>query len=417
MDLLWLPVLLTFAGIPQSRSSERCDDWGLDTTKQTQVYEGEPAYIQCPLFEHYLKFNYSTAHSAGLTLIWYWVGQDQDLEEPINFRLPDNRISKEKDLIWFRPTLLNDTGNYTCMLRNTTYCSKVAFPLEVIQKKSCFKSAMKVPKEYIYLEHTLQVVKCPHTEGFFPSSVKPEVSWYMNCNKVINFDKVEVNGTEIIFTYALTSNAGFYTCVVTYPENGRMFNLTRTMEVKVVASPHYATPPQIFYPNDDIIYDKEPGEELELPCKVRFPFLKDSKSEIWWTIDGRKPDETMNVTISQSENVSIIGDKTITRVLSIKKVTSDDLKRNYTCHARNDKGDSSKQAIVKQLVVPPRYTVELACGFAVTIVLIIILIVVYHVYWLEMVLFYRAHFGTDEAILDRRKKILWQLLGEMIIII
>ncbi|XP_072474960.1 interleukin-1 receptor accessory protein isoform X2 [Notamacropus eugenii] len=403
MELLWLPVLITFAGIPQSSASERCDDWGLDTTKQTQVYEGEPAYIQCPLFEHYLKFNYSTAHSAGLTLIWYWIGRDQDLEEPINFRLPDNRISKEKDLIWFRPSLLNDTGNYTCMLRNTTYCSKVAFPLEVIQKSNCFKSSMKVPMEYIYLEHTLQVVKCPNIEGFFPSSVKPKVSWYMNCDEVNNFNKIVVNGTELIFAYVFASNAGFYTCVVTYPENGRMFNLTRTMEVKVVASPHYATPPQMFYPNDDIIYEKEPGEELELLCKVHFPFLKDSKSEIWWTIDGRKPDDTMNVTINQSDDVSAIGDNTISRVLSIKKVTSDDLKRNYTCHARNAKGESVKQAIVKQLVVPPRYTVELACGFAVTIVLIIILIVVYHVYWLEMVLFYRAHFGTDEAILDGKE--------------
>ncbi|XP_043850487.1 interleukin-1 receptor accessory protein isoform X2 [Dromiciops gliroides] len=403
MELFCLPILLMLAGIPQSSASERCDDWGLDTMRQIQVYEGEPAHIQCPLFEHFLKFNYSTAHSAGLTLIWYWIGQDQDLEEPINFRLPDNRISKEKDLIWFRPTLLNDTGNYTCMLRNTTYCSKVAFPLEVIQKNSCFKSAMKVPTEYIYLEHTMEIVKCPNIEGFFPSSVKPKVDWYMNCIKVNNFNKVEVNGTEIIFTYVLQANAAFYTCVVTYPENGRTFNLTRTVEVKVVASPYRATRPNIFSPNDLISYDKEAGEELELPCKVYFPFLKDSKNEIWWTIDGRKPDDTMNITINQSESVSNIGDKTIIRILSIKKVTSEDLKRNYTCHARNAKGESVKQAIVKQIVVPPRYTVELACGFAVTIVLIIVLIVVYHVYWLEMVLFYRAHFGTDETILDGKE--------------
>ena len=50
-------------------------------------------------------------------------------------------------------------------------------------------------------------------------------------------------------------------------------------------------------------------------------------------------------------------------------------------------------------VVAPRYTVELACGFGVTVLLVVVLIVVYHVYWLEMVLFYRAHFGTDETIL------------------
>lgn len=50
-------------------------------------------------------------------------------------------------------------------------------------------------------------------------------------------------------------------------------------------------------------------------------------------------------------------------------------------------------------VIAPRYTVELACGFGATVLLVVILIVIYHVYWLEMVLFYRAHFGTDETIL------------------
>lgn len=52
-------------------------------------------------------------------------------------------------------------------------------------------------------------------------------------------------------------------------------------------------------------------------------------------------------------------------------------------------------------VVAPKYTVELACGLGATILLIVVLIVIYHVYWLEMVLFYRAHFGTDETILGK----------------
>lgn len=147
--------------------------------RQIQVFEDEPARIKCPLFEHFLKYNYSTAHSAGLTLIWYWTRQDRDLEEPINFRLPENRISKEKDVLWFRPTLLNDTGNYTCMLRNTTYCSKVAFPLEVVQKDSCFNSPMKLPVHRLYLEYGVQKITCPNVDGFFPSSVKPTITWYM----------------------------------------------------------------------------------------------------------------------------------------------------------------------------------------------------------------------------------------------
>ncbi|XP_063476614.1 interleukin-1 receptor accessory protein isoform X3 [Symphalangus syndactylus] len=404
MTLLWCVVSLYFYGILQSDASERCDDWGLDTMRQIQVFEDEPARIKCPLFEHFLKFNYSTAHSAGLTLIWYWTRQDRDLEEPINFRLPENRISKEKDVLWFRPTLLNDTGNYTCMLRNTTYCSKVAFPLEVVQKDSCFNSPMKLPVHKLYIEYGIQRITCPNVDGYFPSSVKPTITWYMGCYKIQNFNNVIPEGMNLSFLIALISNNGNYTCVVTYPENGRTFHLTRTLTVKVVGSPKNAVPPVIHSPNDHVVYEKEPGEELLIPCTVYFSFLMDSRNEVWWTIDGKKPDDiTIDVTINESISHSRTEDETRTQILSIKKVTSEDLKRSYVCHARSAKGEVAKAATVKQKVPAPRYTVELACGFGATILLVVILIVVYHVYWLEMVLFYRAHFGTDETILDGKE--------------
>ncbi|KFO33156.1 Interleukin-1 receptor accessory protein [Fukomys damarensis] len=381
---------------------ERCDDWGLDTMRQIQVFEDEPARIKCPLFEHFLKFNYSTAHSAGLTLIWYWTRQDRDLEEPINFRLPENRISKEKDVLWFRPTLLNDTGNYTCMLRNTTYCSKVAFPLEVVQKDSCFKSSMKLPVEKLYVEDGIQKITCPNVDGYFPSTVKPNVTWYMDCSLIKDFHNVLPDGMNLSFFIPFTSNNGNYTCVVTYPENGRVFSFTRSVTVKVVGSPKDASPPNIISPNDRVIYEKEPGEELLIPCRVYFSFIMDSHDEVWWTIDGKKPDDiAVDITISESSSYSKTEDETRTQVLSIKKVTSEDLRRTYVCHARNAKGEVDRAATVKQKA--PRYTVELACGFGATVLLVVILIVVYHVYWLEMVLFYRAHFGTDETILDGKE--------------
>ncbi|XP_073088015.1 interleukin-1 receptor accessory protein isoform X3 [Manis javanica] len=396
------PIPAPFAAPAQLPKKERCDDWGLDTMRQIQVFEDEPARIKCPLFEHFLKYNYSTAHSAGLTLIWYWTRQDRDLEEPINFRLPENRISKEKDVLWFRPTLLNDTGNYTCMLRNTTYCSKVAFPLEVVQKGSCFNSSMKLPLHKLYLEYGIQKITCPNVDGYFPSSVKPNITWYMGCQKIYNFHNVIPEGMNLSFLIPLTSNNGDYTCVVTYLENGRTFHLTRSLSVKVVGSPKDASPPLIFSPNDLVVYEKEPGEELLIPCTAFFTFVKDSHNEVWWTIDGKKPDDTtIDVTVNESVSETKTEDETRTQILSIKKVTAEDLKRNYVCHARNAKGEVDKPAKVKQKA--PRYTVELACGFGATVLLVVILIVVYHVYWLEMVLFYRAHFGTDETILDGKE--------------
>ncbi|XP_041261953.1 interleukin-1 receptor accessory protein isoform X1 [Onychostruthus taczanowskii] len=389
------------------RGSERCDDWGVDTMKQIQIYDGEPAKIKCPLFETFLKYNYSTAHSAGLTLIWYRIAQDRDLEEPINYRLPDNHISKDKDTLWFWPALLNDTGNYTCMLRNTTYCSKVAFPLEVVPKDqhSCVSHSIKPMEEMFYLEHANQKITCPDIDGFYPASVTPTVKWYLNCNLVDGFYERYPQGPRLVIGIVRSAYKGNYTCIVTFKDHGRTYNLTRTIKMKVVGSPNKALPPQFTSPNEKVVYELEAGDDLILPCEVFFTFLKDSRTEVWWTIDGRNTDDITDpkIKVTQSEITRDFEDKTLVRTLTVAKATAEELKRNYTCHARNAKGEERSQAVVRVKVVAPKYTVELACGLGATILLVVVLIVIYHVYWLEMVLFYRAHFGTDETILDGKE--------------
>lgn len=41
-------------------------------------------------------------------------------------------------------------------------------------------------------------------------------------------------------------------------------------------------------------------------------------------------------------------------------------------------------------------SLELGCGLGVTLVLMLLLFVIYHVFWLELLLLYRSWFGTDE---------------------
>ncbi|XP_075427156.1 interleukin-1 receptor accessory protein isoform X2 [Ascaphus truei] len=338
--------------------------------------------------------------------MWYWTGQGKDLEEPINIRLPDNRISKEKDTLWFRPALVNDTGNYTCMLRNTTYCSRIAFPWEVLQKDpgSCVSQAEKSDVVEFPLQH-IGKLPCPDTEGYFPANVTPTVKWYMNCNLVDGFNERHPKGLILIFTTVRLHYEGNYTCIVTYEENGRQYNLTRTSPVKVIGAPEDEKPPTIVIPSDKTTYEFAAGEDLHLSCQVEFSFVKGSRNDIWWTVDGKNAEENtdpkMNVTTSVIDDIA--GAKTIRKDLSIQHITAEQLMQNYTCSARNRLGALSQQARVKLKVGTPRYITELACGFGVTVFLVVCLIVVYHVYWLEMVLFYRAHFGTDETIGDGKE--------------
>ncbi|XP_069068885.1 interleukin-1 receptor accessory protein isoform X2 [Pleurodeles waltl] len=406
MKVACLLIALCVGGGWQVNASERCDDWGLVTMKLNQVYDGEPARIKCPLFQDFLKHNYSTAHSAGLTLMWYWTRQDRDLEEPINFRLPDNRITKEKEMLWFKPATLNDTGNYTCMLRNTTYCSKVAFPLEVLQKEpgSCASQWAK-PESIQFPSGHLEVLTCPDIDGYYPVNVTPSVTWYLDCHVVYNYYERYPQGVNLTFANVLMRYEGNYTCVLTFEDNGRKYNLTRTTTMKVIGSPNNARPPTIIQSSEKVSYAFEAGEEARLPCQVHFSFVLGSRTDVWWTIDGKNVEDRMDarINITSSVDEQDLGVKTILSVLSIKDCTADDLKRNYTCFARNDKGQVSWQIPVKLKVPPARYVTELACGLGVTLFLVVALIVVYHVYWLELVLFYRAHFGTDETVGDGKE--------------
>ncbi|KAM3834908.1 interleukin-1 receptor accessory protein isoform 2-T2 [Vipera latastei] len=398
---LWAPSLLV-------STSERCDDWGVDTMKHKPVYSGEPARITCPLFVAFVKHNYSTAHSAGLTLIWYWIGLGQDLEEPINFRHPDNHISKEKDMLRFRPALLNDTGNYTCMLRNASYCSKIAVPLEVVSKDpgSCLSQAVKPETVLMYFDTVKQNLTCPQVESFLPAGLEPQVRWYKECH-LMKYDYPDriPNGLNLTFGIVLEAYEGEYTCVASYRENSRDFSLTRTMRVKVVGLPEKSTPPVIISPTKRIVYELKPGEQLFLHCEVIFTFLEDSPQEVWWGIDGKHSDDVTDLkfNVTHTETPLSIGGTKIEKNLIVPRVTEKDLKRNFTCFAQNNRGLVHAQAVVRMKPPVLRYTVELACGLGATVLLVVILTVIYHFYWLEMVLFYRAHFGTDETILDGKE--------------
>ncbi|XP_069830511.1 interleukin-1 receptor accessory protein isoform X1 [Dendropsophus ebraccatus] len=389
-------------------TGERCDDWGEDTRKLTQAYDGEPVRIRCPLFEDYLKHNYSTAHSAGLTLMWYWTAKGKDLEEPINIRLPDNRISKDKDILWFRPALLNDTGNYTCMLRNTTFCLKIAFPLEVLKKdpNSCV-SDDKVAEAVTFPLENAETLTCPDTKDYYPADVTPTVSWYLKCSLIDGYLDRIPQGLSLQFTKVLQRYEGNYTCIVSYEENGRVYNLTRTIYVKTIASLLYAEAPRMRTPNEKQTYEFLAGGQLSIPCEVYFSYVNNSFTDIGWTINGKTEgdftDQRIHVNESVLLDIANPGAKTITKELWIKNITPDELKHNYTCTAKNILGVVSRQALVKEKVGTPRYVTELACGLGATLFLVVCFVVVYHVYWLEMVLFYRAHFGTDETIGDGKE--------------
>ncbi|XDV51064.1 hypothetical protein PO909_020014 [Leuciscus waleckii] len=113
------PVLQTLCSLFSLSAVDGCTDWSVDYLKY-KVLLGEPVRIKCALFYGYIRANYTHAQSAGLSLMWYKSTGHGDFEEPISF--DGVRMSKEEDSIWFRPTELQDTGHYSCVLRYVCVC-------------------------------------------------------------------------------------------------------------------------------------------------------------------------------------------------------------------------------------------------------------------------------------------------------
>ncbi|XP_009990554.1 PREDICTED: X-linked interleukin-1 receptor accessory protein-like 2, partial [Tauraco erythrolophus] len=201
-----------------------CIDWSVDL-KTYMALAGEPVRVKCALFYSYIRTNYSMAQSTGLRLMWY--KNKGDLEEPIIFS--EVRMSKDEDSIWFHSVELQDSGFYTCVLRNSTYCMKVSMSLTVAENESglCYNSKIR------YLEKSevtkRKTISCPDIEDYKTDSQEPDVVWYKECKPKMWRSVVIQKGNTLLIQEVQEEDGGNYTCELKF--EGKL--IRRTVELKV----------------------------------------------------------------------------------------------------------------------------------------------------------------------------------------
>ncbi|KAM7339027.1 hypothetical protein ACRRTK_002511 [Alexandromys fortis] len=213
--------------------ADGCTDWSVDI-KKYQVLVGEPVRIKCALFYGYIRTNYSLAQSAGLSLMWYKSSGPGDFEEPIAF--DGSRMSKEEDSIWFRPTLLQDSGLYACVIRNSTYCMKVSISLTVGENDTglCYNSKMKY-FEKAELSKSKEIA-CRDIEDFLLPTREPEILWYKECRTKAWRPSIVFKRDTLLIREVKEDDIGNYTCELKYGG----FVVRRTTELTVtVELVHY----------------------------------------------------------------------------------------------------------------------------------------------------------------------------------
>ncbi|NWR54065.1 IRPL2 protein, partial [Bucorvus abyssinicus] len=375
-------------------SVDGCIDWSVDL-KTYMALAGEPVRVKCALFYSYIRTNYSMAQSTGLRLMWY--KNKGDLEEPIIFS--EVRMSKDEDSIWFHSVELQDSGFYTCVLRNSTYCMKVSMSLTVAENESglCYNSKIR------YLEKSevtkKKTISCPDIEDYKTGSQEPDVVWYKECKPKMWRSVVIQKGNTLLIQEVQEEDGGNYTCELKF--EGKL--IRRTVELKVTAL-LTDKPPKPLFPmeNQPTVIDVQLGNPLTVACKAFFGFSGESGPMIYW-MKGEKFIEELEGHIREGEVRLLrehLGEKEVELTLIFDAVEEADL-ANYTCHVENRNGRKHASILLrkKDLI----YKIELAGGLGAILLLLILLVTIYKCYNIELMLFYRQNFGGDEAADDNKE--------------
>uniref|UniRef100_H3DAM9 Interleukin 1 receptor accessory protein-like 1b n=1 Tax=Tetraodon nigroviridis TaxID=99883 RepID=H3DAM9_TETNG len=381
--------------LAKTTTLEGCTDWSVDYLKY-KVLLGEPVRIKCALFYGYIRANYTHAQSAGLSLMWYKSAGHGEFEEPISF--DGMRMSKEEDAIWFRPAELDDAGYYSCVLRNSTYCMKVSMSLTVAENDTdlCYNSKMRF-FEKAELSKSKEIT-CQGIEDFIEPGAVPEIVWYKECKPKQWRQTIERRRDTLSIKEVGEDDIGNYTCELQFGN----FVVRRTTELSVTA-PASEKGSQLLRTIESDIKVKQveiqlggQGSPVNLTCSAFFGYSGDVSPLIYWMKGDKFIEDLDEERVQETEIKTIrehLGEQEVSISLTIESLEESDL-GNYSCYVEN--GNGRRQANVQLAKKELMYTVELAGGLGAILLLLICLVTLYKCYRIELMLFYRNHFGSED---------------------
>ncbi|XP_058885171.1 interleukin-1 receptor accessory protein-like 1 isoform X1 [Acipenser ruthenus] len=389
--LLYASIAKSLKVVTKRGSADGCTDWSVDYMKYKVLF-GEPVRIKCALFYGYIRANYTLAQSAGLSLMWYKSTGHGDFEEPIPF--DGVRMSKEEDSIWFRPAELQDIGLYACVLRNSTYCMKVSMSLTVAENDTdlCYNSKMRYFEKAELSKN--KEISCPDIEDYVLPHREPNIVWYKECKPKVWRQTVVRRKDTLIIREVREDDIGNYTCELQFGN----FVVRRTTELTVTA-PLTDKPPKVLFPSENRmnVLEVQIGSPANLTCRAFFGYSGDVSPLIYW-MKGEKFIEDLDESRVRESDIRVLrehlGEQEISISFIIDSVEEGDL-GNYSCYVENGNGRRHASILLHKREL--MYTVELTGGLGAILLLLVCLVILYKCYKIELMLFYRNHFGADEA--------------------
>ncbi|XP_066032717.1 interleukin-1 receptor type 1-like isoform X2 [Chamaea fasciata] len=349
--------------------SEKCEAYDV-MLGQNLVPNGQPLAIKCSLEKDWKSGEYN--------LTWYKVGNQTAVP-----RDKLSRVHQQKNLIWFLPAMLEDSGDYECVTRNLTSCKKKSTKITVFERIDglCLNENFAVV-ERISTSSSAKVV-CPHLDYFRKEKNIQPVRWYKDC-QLLEGKRFALSNSDLIIFNVTEHDRGNYTCETTYTYNGKQYNISRDVSLIVGVTPP-SKPPEITYPRNNSI-EVELGSQVTVDCNTTGA----DGLEVYWTVSYTYNDVfsmSRIFTSSYEGETSHDGRPVHSVKLIISEVSSEDYEQPFVCQASNAFGQVASYIILKHRVLDIRRW--LTGGLVSLLILTFITLIIYKIFKVDLVLWYR----------------------------
>ncbi|XP_052520863.1 interleukin-1 receptor type 1-like [Tympanuchus pallidicinctus] len=340
------------------------------------VLLGEPTAISCPVI------TLPTLHS-DYNLTWYKNGSNTPITTERHAR-----IHQRKGLLWFIPATLEDSGLYECEVRSLNRSKQKIINLKVFENDNglCFNGEMKY--DQIVKSANIGKIMCPDLENFKDEdNINPEIHWYKECKSGFLEDKRLVlaeGGNAVLILNATIQDKGNYTCRMVYTFMGKQYNVSRTMNLEVKESP-LKMRPEFIYPNNNTI-EVELGSHVVMECNVSsgvYGLLP------YWQVNNEDVDSFDSTYREQfyeegmPHGIAVSGTK-----FNISEVKLKDYTYKFFCHFFYDSQEFTSYI---KLEHPVQNIRGYLIGGGISLIFFLFLIlVIYKIFKIDIVLWYRS---------------------------
>ncbi|XP_038628834.1 interleukin-1 receptor type 1 [Tachyglossus aculeatus] len=319
--------------------------------------------------------------SVKSDVIWY----RHESETPVS-KENSSRIHQVKNVLWFIPTKLEDSGYYYCVTRNLTHCLRVKMNITVLKNEPglCYQNE-SLYKQQIFRSVGGQIV-CPQMNFLRDKNNQlPAVQWYKNCKPGPldhkKFTTLEREGRLLLKNLVL-QDGGYYTCHTSFAHMGAQYTISRTIYVTILELKPME-PPKILYPVN-MSLEVELGSQYVVDCNVSGISI----DLVYWTWNRKAiNDPKVFMEYLESEERSGTRPGTVISRINISEVINRHYLHPFVCLASNSYGYTA--AYIALRPPTPDFRACLIGGLITLAFVVVCSALVYKIFKVDIVLWYR----------------------------